>query len=76
MPIYDFIEYNTNYSETIRSLWFCLVFNADNVNNNNFKSFKYNPKLLGNTVTEANNAANGILRNGAIAVLLKYLSKF
>ena len=51
-------------------------FNADNVNNNNFKSFKYNPKLLGNTVTEANNAANGILRNGAIAVLLKYLSKF
>ena len=74
--MYNFIEYNRHYSETVGSLWFYLVSSADNVNNNNFKSFKYNAKSLRNTVTQTDNAANGILRKGSIAVLLKYLSKF
>ena len=42
-------------------------------NNDNFKSFKYKTKLLGNRVADG---ANGILRNAAIAVPLKYLSSF
>ena len=33
-------------------------------------------KLLGNTVVQADNADNGILKNAAIAVPLKYLSNF
>ena len=40
---------------------------------NNFKSFKYKAKLLGNTVAQpAPNAANRILRNATIVVPLKY----
>ena len=41
------------------------------MNTNNFKSFTYKAKLLGNT--EAN-GVNGILRNTTVAVPLKYLS--
>ena len=44
------------------------------VNDNNFKSFRYKAKLLGNTAALADNAANGILKNATIAVPLKYLS--
>ena len=44
---------------------------------NNFKSFKYKAKLLGNTVAQpAPNAANRMLRNATIVVPLKYLSNF
>ena len=79
--MYNLIEYSTNYSETTGSLWFYSKdeapdFNADIVNDNNFKSFKYKAKLLGNTVAQADNAANGILKNAAIAVSLKCLSNF
>ena len=38
-----------------------------------FKSFKYKAKSIGNTVAEG---ANGILKNETIAVPLKYLSNF
>ena len=48
-------------------------FNADIVNNNNFKSFMYKAKLLENTEADG---INGILKNTAIAVPLKYLSNF
>ena len=53
MPMYNLIEYSSNYSETTRSLWFyskdeATDFNADIVNDNNFKSFKCKAKLLGN----------------------------
>ena len=37
-------------------------FNADIVNDNNFKSFEYKAKLLGNTTAQADNTGNGILR--------------
>ena len=60
--MYNLIEYNSNYSETAGSLWFyskdkATDFNADIVNNNNFKTFKYMAKLLENTVAQADNVA-------------------
>ena len=78
MPMYNLIEYSSNYSEITGSLWFyykdeAFNFNADIANDDNFKSFKYKAKLLGNT---AAGGANGILRNATIAVPLKYLSSF
>ena len=77
--MYNLIEYSSNYSKTTGSLWFYSKDEGTNFNNieniYNFKSFKYNAKLLGNAVAQlAPNQANGILRNAAIAVLLKYLS--
>ena len=53
--MYNLIEYSSNYSETIGSLWFYSKDEANNVNNdipntNNFRSFKFKAKLLENTV--------------------------
>ena len=68
MPMYNLIEYSSNYSETAGSLWFyskneTTDFNADIINDNNFRSFKCKAtQLLGNTVVQADNAANGILK--------------
>ena len=68
ITVYNLIEYSSNYSETKRSLWFCFKdeatdFKTDIANTGNFKSFKYNFKLLGNIVAQsASNAANGILK--------------
>ena len=47
MPMYNVLEYSSNYSETTESLWFyskdeASNFNADISNDNNFTSFKYN----------------------------------
>ena len=79
--MYDLIEYSSNHSKTRGNLWFyskdeAADFTANIVNDNNFKSFKYEAKLLGNTVAQAYNAANGVLKNTAIAVSLKYSSNF
>ena len=81
MPMYNLIEYSSNYSESTKSLQFYSKddtnFNADNANNGNFKSFKYKAKLLGNkAVQPAPDAANGILKTATIAVPLKQLSNF
>ena len=82
MPMYNLIEYSSNYSETTWSLWFYFKDEATNCNANianddDFKSFKDKVKLLGNTATQPDpNAANGILRNAIIAVPLKYLRNF
>ena len=78
MSMQNAVEYNSNYFETIRSICFrskdeATNFNADIVNNDDFKSFEYKPKLLGNTEADE---TNGILENAAIAVSLKYLSNF
>ena len=77
--MYNLIEHylkQLKLSETAESLWFCsnddaTNFNPDITNNNNFKSSRYKPKLLGNT-----DGNNGILKNATIAVPLKYLSNF
>ena len=82
MTVHNLMEYSSNYSETMESLWFYSKDEAANINNNiananNFKSFKYKAKLLGNTFAQpAPNATNGILKNATIAVPLKYLSNF
>ena len=78
MSTYKFLEYNQNYFDTTSSLWFYLWNEATNFNNdiwntNKFKSFIYKAKLLQNTETDW---LNGIIRNTAISVLLKYLSNF
>ena len=54
MSTYYLIEYSSNYSETAGSVWFYFKdeatnFNANISNDNDFKSFKYKAKLLGNT---------------------------
>ena len=78
MQIHSLIDYSSNYSEITGCLWFYLKnegtsFNTDIANDNNFKSFKYKTKLLENTITDN---ANGILKNAASAVSLKYLRNF
>ena len=76
--MYNLLEYSLNFSETTGKLRFYSKdegtnFNADIANDNNFKSFEYKAKLLGNTVA---NRANGILRNKTIAVPANYLNNF
>ena len=78
IPMYSLIEYSSNQSETTRSLWFyskdeATDFNADIADTDNFKSFMYKAKFLANSEADG---ANGILKNEAIAVPLKYLSNF
>ena len=75
------MEYSSNYFEATGSLWFyskneATNFNADIVNDNNFKSFQYKARLLQKTAALADNVANEILKNATIAVPLKYLSNF
>ena len=78
MPMYNLTGHNSNYSETTRNLW-ChskdetANFNNDIASTNDFKSFKYNAKFLGNTVKDW---VNGVLKNPTIAAPLKYLSHF
>ena len=80
--MYNLIEYSSsNYSVTTGSLWFyykdeATNFNADIVNDNNFKSSEYNAKSLWNTAAQTDNAVNGILKNATITASLKYLSNF
>ena len=72
LPIYNLIEYSSNYSKTTGSLWFYSKdevnnFNNNIVNTNNFKSFKYKTKLFEDTVADG---VNGILKDATIAVSL------
>ena len=59
MSMYNLIKNSTNYSDTTGSLWFyakneAANFNAEIMDTNNFKSFKYRTKLWENTVAGAN----------------------
>ena len=73
-PMYSFIEYNDNYSDSSRGLWGFerdnIFNNADVTNDDNAPSFKYKASLITNT--EANGTKKGI----KIVVPLKYLSNF
>ena len=60
MPMYNLLEYSSNYFQTTGSSWFyskdeTTNFNADIANYNIFKSFKYKAKLLGNNKSSENN---------------------
>ena len=79
MPMYSVIEYSSNYSEPTGSLWFYSDDEATDSdchidNDGNFKSFKYQAKVLGNKAAQTANAANRIPKNAVIDVPLKYLS--
>ena len=66
--IYNLIENSSCHSKTTGRLWFYSKDEATDFNNNiantdDFKSFKYKVKLLGNTAAQpAPNNVNGILR--------------
>ena len=82
MPMYNLIEYSSNYFATTESLWFyskdeVANLNANIANTDNFRCFKYKAKLLETTVAQATpNNCIGILKNATVAVPLKYLSNF
>ena len=73
MPMCNLLEYSSNYSDTAGSLWFYSKdeetdFNNIIENSDEFKSFKYKAKLLGNTVAQpAPNQANGIIKMQQLA---------
>ena len=76
MLLYNQLENSLNYSVMTCSLCFyskdkATNFDIDIANDDAFKSFEHNTKLVGSSA-----AANGILENSAIVVLLKYLSNF
>ena len=82
--ICHFTEYSSNYSDVIVKLWCHSKDEATNfggdiliywyANTNDFRSFKYEAILLGNTITQGSpNEANKILENVSMAVPLKYL---
>ena len=71
MPLYNFIENSSTYSDTTGS--FILKMENDIANAIDFKSFKYKDKLLGNTDADE---VDGILRNATISVPLKQPSSF
>ena len=68
MSVYNLIEYNSNSFEATGGLLFysknkASNFDADVANNNNFKSFKYKAKVLGNTKAQHNsNHVNRIFK--------------
>ena len=70
---------SSNYSETLGSLWFyskddAADFNNNIENTNDFKSFMYKAKLLGNIFAQPNpNHANGLLTIATIVVPSKYI---
>ena len=71
MPIYNLLEHGSNYSETTGSLRFYSKDEATNLNaemedDNTFKSFRYETKLLGNTEADRNNE---ILNNCCTIIL-------
>ena len=69
LSMYILLKCRLDYSDTTGSLWFYSKDEATNFNNvivntNEFKSFKYKAKLLGNIVVQPEpNQANGILKN-------------
>ena len=70
LPMYNLSGCSSKNSDTTGSLWFyykdgATNFKADIADGNNFKSFSYKAKLLGNTIADG---LNEILRDTTIAV--------
>ena len=78
MPMYDLMEYNDNYSDTIGSLWQFkrdeVPADNDELSINNSQSFKYKAAHVGKTTNAA--GRNSFLKNTKIVVPLKYISNF
>ena len=71
MPMYNFLEYSSDYSDMTGSLRFyskdkTTNFNVNIANNNSFKSFYHKVKLLGSTEFDG---VDDILGNRTIVVL-------
>ena len=71
MPVYNLLEHGSNYSETTGSLRFYSKDEATNLNaeiedDNTFKSFRYETKLLENTEADR---SNEILNNCCTIIL-------
>ena len=79
LPMYNFIEYGDNYSDTSGSLW-KFKRNKQNLNNespanvtiDNSTSFKYKSSFFSSLTVDD----NGVFKDVKIAVPLKYLSSF
>ena len=73
MPMYNFLEYCSNYSDTTDSLWFYskdegTYFNADIEKNVAFKSFVCKTKLVGKIEAQTTpDNKYGFLKNATIA---------
>ena len=81
MPMYNFLESSSGYSDTAGSLWSYSKGKANNfspnIANTVFKSFEYKAKLLGDTVTQpAPNNNYGILKDAKNCCTIKYLNTF
>ena len=69
--MYNLLQYSSNYSDPTGGILSFYSkdeandFNAGIASNNNFKSFEYKNKLLGN---RENNQGNRILKNATISV--------
>ena len=80
MPMYNLMEYSSSYFEAPGSWWLyskdeATNINADIVNDDYFKHFKYKTKLFGSTSAQPTpNVANGVMTNAEIDVSLKCLS--
>ena len=82
MPMYTLIEYLDNYQDSSATLYQYRRDEppdniADNLDQNNSKSFNYKIKLLGNPVISGTAGAAAVARlNVKIVIPLKYLSNF
>ena len=78
MPMYNLIEYSSNYSETTGGLWLYSKDKGANITNaNNFKSFKYKAKFLQKTEDQPTQIIPmEFWKNEVIAAPLKYWSNF
>ena len=78
MPMYNFIEYSDNYSDTWGSLWQFkrdeVPANNDDLAINNSQLLKYKTVLVGKTANC--NERESSVKDGKIFVPLKYSSNF
>ena len=71
MPMYNLLEYSTNYIKTIGSLWNYYRDEPSNPLSSNSESFKYKRSISGKTPED-----NNLFTNAKLVFPLKYLSNF